>query len=160
MNHVHEEWRDQSRTYHRGCADSEAAEMSLCTVWAQAVECTKRHDGCSPAGVGFGTEPGDFLDMQVQTHGIPADGLVGAPEDDLGTSDSTLGMQFERERGIGLGEAHEATLDMGPDLERGIVLGQGPDTDLEEEIDIVLERELETGLEEEFESVPEHELDT
>jgi hypothetical protein len=133
--------------------------MSLGTAWAQAVECTKRHDGCSQAEVGFGTEPADFLDIQIRTYGMPADGLVGGSGDDLGTSEATLGMQIELEqgiglgeaheatlgmgpeleRGIGLGEAHEATLGMGPELERGIVLGKGPDTDLEGKIDTVPE---------------------
>lgn len=114
--------------------------MGLGTAWAQAVECTKRHDGCSQAGVGFGTEPADFLDIQARTYGMPADGLVGGSGDDLGTSEATLGMQFE--------------------LERGIVLGQGPDTDLEGKIDTVPERELETGPEEELDIVPEHEIGT
>jgi hypothetical protein len=113
--------------------------MGLGTAWAQAVECTKRHDGCSQAEVGFGTEPADFLDIQTRTYGMPADGLVGGSGDDLGTSEATLGMQIELEQGIGLGEAHEATLGMGPELERGIVLGKGPDTDLEGKIDTVPE---------------------
>jgi hypothetical protein len=88
--------------------------MGLGTAWAQAVECTKRHDGCSPVGVEFGTEPGGFPDIQTRTYGLPADGLVEGPGNGLGTSEATLGMQFEWERGIGLGEAPEATLGMGP----------------------------------------------